>query len=111
MVRKSDAVRNREQKERQRALRAKLKAEKRPGRDDVARVALHWMISRMTTKAAHDVLAEMEGEIVAALTGQGFDQKASYEVFDGLVEKYGSSAWDFRRKPHLLFTPDVLTED
>lgn len=104
MARKSEALRNREQKERQRALRAKQKAEKRPGRDDVARVALYWMISRMTSKAARDVLAEMEDEIVAVLTDQGFDQKASFDVFDELVEKYDGGIWGFRRKPHLLHT-------
>ena len=111
MARKSDAVRNREQKERQRALRAKQKAEKRPDRDDIARVLMHWFIVAATVKGREHELERTEDIIVKRLVEQGFNEVASYEVFDALVDKYGGSAWGFRRKIHLLFTPDVLTED
>lgn len=95
------------QRERQKRLRDRNRAERRPGRDDIARVALYWMVSRMVAKGAHDVLDEMEDEIVARLVDQGFAEAASYEAFDALVEKYARSAWGFRRKTHLLFANDV----
>ncbi|UIK06596.1 hypothetical protein [Neorhizobium galegae] len=52
MVRKSVDLRNAEQKERQRLLRERQKAERRPGCDDVARVALHWLISKAVNTGA-----------------------------------------------------------
>ncbi|NHT74204.1 MULTISPECIES: hypothetical protein [Rhizobiaceae] len=111
MTRKSEAVRNREQKERQRTLRAKQKAEKRPGRDDVARVLLHWFIRGATVKGREHELDRTGEIIVKRLVEQGFDEAASYAVFDALVDKYGGNAWGFRRKPHLLYPPEVNQDE
>lgn len=105
MAGKTYEARNREQMERQRKLRTKHKVEKRPGRDDIARVALHWIISQALKKGVEDQLDQIADRVVARLVEQGFDEAASRVVFDGLVEKYGRSGWGFRRKPHLLDRP------
>lgn len=105
MAGKTYEARNREQMERQRKLRAKHKAQKRPGRDDFARVALHWMILAALSEKDEQQLDGIQAELVHRLVEQGFDEAASNTVFDDLVERYGRERWGFRRKPHLLVRP------
>ena len=101
-MRKPVRQRNAEQRERQRAYRERLKAERRPGRDDVARVLLHFVIaenaSRPDRKGRLDALQDV---IVERLVEQGFDERAAHAVFDDLVERYTHEGWGFRRKAHL----------
>ena len=101
-MRKPVRQRNAEQRERQRAYRERLKAERRPGRDDVARVLLHFVIaenaSRPDRKGRLDALQDV---IVGCLVDQGFEERASHAVFDDLVERYTKEGWGFRRKGHL----------
>ena len=47
-------------------------------------------------------LEELEDELVEELANQGFDERASCEVFSALVEQYGSGDSPFRRKVHLV---------
>ncbi len=105
MVKQPDIERLRKQRARQQELREAALAEKRPTRDDVARMALFWMISNMAEKANKDILDEFQDRIVRLLTDQGFDEKASDEVLDDLIRKYSTGNWPFRRKVHLLY-PD-----
>jgi hypothetical protein len=111
MARQSDKERLEKQRQRQQELREATLAEKRPSRDDVARVALFWMISSMAQKATNDVLDEFQDKIVELLAKQGFDERASDEVFDDLVRKYRNGSWPFRRKVHLLHSDGPDTED
>lgn len=111
MAQQSDKERLAKQRRRQQELRATAAAEKRPSRDDVARVALWWMISSMAEKGKPDVLQEFQDRIVGLLTQQGFSETASDEVMDDLVRKYGSGGWPFRRKIHLLYPDDPETDD
>ncbi|MEA3535845.1 hypothetical protein [Rhizobium sp. CC-YZS058] len=106
MAGKTYEARNREQTERQRKLRAKNKAEKRPGRDDFARVALHWMIQDALAKNDEQQLDGIQDELVYRLVEQGFDEAAANTVFDDLVERYGRERWGFRRKMHLFARPN-----
>ncbi len=105
MARKTYEARNREQMERQRKLRAKHKAEKRPGRDDFARVALYWMILDALSENDEQQLDWIQDELVYRLVKQGFNEAAANTVFEDLVERYGRERWGFRRKPHLLLRP------
>jgi hypothetical protein len=111
MPRKSDDTRNREQRERQQKLRESNRAAKRPGRDDIARVALYWMISSMAAKGAEEALSEFQDRIVSMLTEQGFDTRECEIVLDELVYKYRTGGPPFRRKVHLLFPDDVDRDD
>lgn len=52
MARKPEDIRNNEQRERQRKLRLADRKARKPGRDDVARLALYWLISRAIEKTA-----------------------------------------------------------
>ncbi|PYE92098.1 hypothetical protein C8J35_1292 [Rhizobium sp. PP-F2F-G38] len=110
MPRKPEEARSREQRERQQKLRDRDKKAKRPGRDDVARVALYWVISRAIKKNQLTELDKFRDQIVSMLADQGFDEHASDAVFEDLVEKYRTGGSPFRRKVHLLH-PDVPEKD
>lgn len=99
------------QRGRQREYRARLKEERRPTRDDVARVALHWVIVDGAKIAARQnkpaLMNKLEDALLNGLTAQGFDLKASDEVLGELIEKYVDGGWTFRRKLHLQEEPPV----
>ncbi len=102
MPRKPEDARNREQRERQQKQRDADKRAKRPGRDDIARVALYWLITRAVEKEELRELEKFRDKIVSVLVDQGFDEQASDRVFDDLVNKYRTGGLPFRRKVHLL---------
>jgi hypothetical protein len=109
MVRKSITQRNAAQRERQQRLRKIAKLERKPSRDDIARVLLHWLLNR-AAKTGH--MAEVDriaDKIVARLVAQGFDERKSYEVFDDILERYTKRRWEFRRKIHL--TPPITSSN
>lgn len=90
-------------RQRQKALRDANRQARRPDRDDVARVALYWLIRRAVDKGQEAELETFQGVIISMLTEQGFDERESDAVFDDLVAKYRSGGLPFRRKLHLLF--------
>ncbi len=106
MPRKSDEIRNREQRERQQKLRDAGRKAKRPDRDDIARTALFMTISSMAARGATDVLEDFQDRVVGMLVEQGFDERQSDIVFEELVEKYRKGDRPFRRKVHLLHPDD-----
>jgi hypothetical protein len=101
MARKSEEIRNREQRERQQRLRDADRKARRPNRDDVARTALFMIVSAMAARKAEAELDELQDRVVALLVRQGFDERASAAVFDELAAKYRTGEWPFRRKVHL----------
>lgn len=111
MARKSDEIRNREQRERQQKLRDADRKARRPDRDDIARTALFMTISSMAAKGATDVLEDFQDRVVGMLVEQGFDERESDIVFEELVAKYRTGDWPFRRKLHLLHPDDPDRED
>lgn len=111
MAREPEKERLEKQRRRQQELRAKTAAEKRPSRDDVARVALYWFVYRCIEKGLEVELEKFQDTVVSMLTQQGFSEKASDEVMDDLVHKYRSGGWPFRRKVHLLYTDGTETDD
>jgi hypothetical protein len=89
------------QREYQRKYRAARKKAEVPDRDDIARMALHWMITEaLKGRNKKGMLEKVQTEIVQRLVEQGFDPKASDDAFDALVERY-SAGWSFQRKLHL----------
>lgn len=111
MTRKSDELRNREQRERQQRLRDADRKARRPNRDDVARTALFMIISAMAERRAEAELDELRDRVVALLVRQGFDERASDAVFDELAAKYRTGEWPFRRKVHLHEADGAELED
>lgn len=101
-------TRLRKQRERQADYRESQKNTQRPGRDDIARVALWWLLKSLEERSrkikSHIVMNSIIDEIVAVLVDQGFAEGASEDVIDDLVSKY-SSGWRFQRKPHLRAKP------
>ncbi|MFB4374532.1 hypothetical protein RAC92_13225 [Agrobacterium sp. CR_3] len=92
-------------RQRQKALRDANRRAKRPDRDDVARVALFWLIRRAIEKGQQMELEKFHNKIVSMLTDQGFDERECDVVFDDLVAKYRMGGSPFRRKIHLIY-PD-----
>ena len=90
-----------EQRERQQAYRKRIKTERRPSRDDIARVLLHVVITRSAARDKLDELEKFGDLIVDRLVEQGFDKRVSYDAFDQLIDKYVKQGWEFRRKPHI----------
>jgi hypothetical protein len=111
MPRESLAERNRKQRARQQEIRDAQRENKRPGRDDIARATLYWMITQALDKSTEERLEMMQAHIVDLLSSQGFDEAASFAVFDDLIEKYKDGRWRFRRKVHLIDKPDDLDLD
>ncbi|MCQ1837741.1 hypothetical protein [Neorhizobium galegae] len=101
MARQPQRERNAKQRERQQRLRDRHKAERRPDRDDVARLLLAWSISAHLKEGRADRVHQLGDILVEKLVDQGFDERASYEVFDALVDRYRHDDSPFRRKVRL----------
>lgn len=97
-------------RQRQKALRDANRSARRPERDDLARVALYWLIRRAVDKGQEAELQKFQDVIVSMLSDQGFDEGECDKVFDDLVSKYRSGGLPFRRKLHLLY-PDGVDQD
>lgn len=97
-------------RQRQKALRDANRSARRPERDDLARVALYWLIRRAVDKGQEAELQKFQDVIVSMLSDQGFDEGECDRVFDDLVSKYRSGGLPFRRKLHLLY-PDGVDQD
>ena len=90
-----------EQRARQQVYRKRVKTERRPSRDDIARVLLHLVITRSAARDKLDELEKFGDLIIERLVEQGFDRRVSYDAFDQLVEKYVKQGWEFRKKTHI----------
>ncbi|WP_413710660.1 hypothetical protein [Rhizobium sp. Rhizsp82] len=88
-------------KEQQKAYREEQKRLKRPSRDDVARVALRWLIVSAFQRGPR-FLDAAEEAILFELTEFGFDPAQAAGAIEDLVEKYTRGRWNFQRKHHLL---------
>ena len=108
MVRKSRKKRLEEQRVRQLEHRANAKAEKRAGRDDMARVLL-WLKIReaQNQKNPRRALDDLSDVIVSELERQGFDVKLAENAFDAIAAKYASGISPFRPKRHLQKVADT----
>lgn len=101
MARQSAQERNVRQRVRQQRLRDRHLAERRPDRDDVARAMLFWAITGYLTEDRRDRIDQLADAVTALLADQGFDERAAYQVFDDLVDRYARDDRPFRRKSHL----------
>jgi hypothetical protein len=99
-MRKPITRRRTEQADQQRAYRMQQKALRKPSRDDVARVALHLMITEALSHDQDGELGAWCDHLVTRLVAQGFDRSAAYRRVDQLIERY-ADGWLFQRKPHL----------
>jgi len=89
------------QKLRQREYRARMKRQKAPSRDDVARAFLHWAVTEAIREGHREKLQRVQDEIVDRLVKHGFDFRASDDAFDAIIDRY-AAGWSFQCKRHLL---------
>jgi hypothetical protein len=82
------------------AYRKQQLALRKPSRDDVARVALHLMITEALGNSRDGELGGLGETLVDRLERQGFARDAAYRRVDQLVERY-AGGWSPQRKPHL----------
>ena len=101
MPRKSISTRNDQQRERQAELRRRNRVKRRPTRDDVARIVLWQVITRVHEKEMPKAWERIADGIVDQLAEQGFDARESELVIEDLVQRYTSGRGGFRRKTHL----------
>jgi hypothetical protein len=99
-MRISKATRLSAQARYQRSYRADQRVLRKPSRDDVARVALHMVITDMLERNGDSELDALCETLVTRLVDQGFDRHAVYRRVDDLVERY-ARGWEPQRKPHL----------
>lgn len=98
---KSNSLRRREQRDRQKIYRDQQRVLRRPSRDDIARVFLWQMMSR-ARQAGERRVDQMLDMIVTELTDQGFDERQSELAFGDLLDRYSNTDTPpFRRKVHL----------
>lgn len=88
------------QRLRQREYRARLKRQKAPSRDNIARTLMHWAITEAVKEGHREKLERVQDEIVDRLVAQGFDRRASDAAFDATVERY-ANGWGFQGKQRL----------
>jgi hypothetical protein len=72
----------------QRRYSQQQKALRKPTRDDVARVALHWIIKTSFERNKEGELSKWSETIVKRLVRQGFDGDAARRRIDQLIECY-----------------------
>lgn len=104
MAAKSKRTKVAEQRSRQQGVRDKARDLRRPTRDDVARMLLWLTISdghKSGDVAGPAFLEEISRDIVIGLEAQGFNDRQSYDVIDGLIRKYADGLFPFRPKRHL----------
>jgi hypothetical protein len=97
---RSTISRRSHQAEHQRRYRQQQTSLRKPSRDDVARVALHWLIVRSLKQENEGELGKWSEIMVQHLVQQGFDRDAARRRIDQLIERYGDG-WGFQGKPHL----------
>jgi len=97
------------QRERQRRLRAMVKAKRRPTRDDVARTLLHFAITENIRRGREQQWADLQERIVIELVTLEFDRRETKAVREALADKY-RSGWTFQRKQHLRGSGDEKDE-
>ncbi|WP_041798276.1 hypothetical protein [Rhodopseudomonas palustris] len=97
---KSTKTRRIHQADYQRAYREQQKAIRKPTRDDVARLALYFMI-REGLKDGHErSLADWCETLTNGLVEQGFDPEATLHRLHQLIDRY-ADGWSFQLKRHL----------
>jgi hypothetical protein len=89
----------------QRRYRQQQKALRKPSRDDVARVALHWIIKSALERNKEGELGKWSETIVRRLADQGFERDAARRRIDQLITRY-EDGWRFQGKPHLRHDND-----
>lgn len=89
----------------QRRYRRQQIALRKPARDDVARVALYWIIMKLLRAGRDGDLGKWSEIIVKRLVRQGFDGNAARRRIDQLITRY-EGGWAFQGKPHLRHDND-----
>lgn len=103
MSRKSKKQRNAEQAVRQQEVRDTNKANRRPTRDDLARILLWKMImAAHEQKDTEGTLGKLLNSLLVDLVRQRFDVKESDDVFYELADRYSNGVYPFRPKRHLM---------
>lgn len=99
LVGRSHSTRCQKQASYQRAYRAEQTAQRKPSRDDVARLVLHATVLDMLSRDRCE-LGVWSAALVAGLVAQGFDRDAARRRIDDLIARY-ADGWVPQHKAYL----------
>lgn len=85
---RDEADRLEKQKLRQRAYLARLKAEKRPSNEDLARALLDIALTTYLDQGRHDELMVFMGRVARRLQNVGFAKRATEDAWFDLQDRY-----------------------
>lgn len=98
--------RRRRQREYQQAYRKRKKAQRVADRDEIAREMLHFAITEPLRKGREQELLRVADAIVGRLAERGYDPKATWIVFDEIIERY-RAGWTFHKRVGLFEHDEV----
>lgn len=97
MTRESDEQRRKKQRRRQRAYRARLRKEKKPSHEDLARAVLDVALTYNLQLGRHQELLDLLGEVAKRLKDIGFHERDTEVVWFDLQDRY-QRGWSMLRR-------------
>jgi hypothetical protein len=91
----------RRQRDYQRSYRERLKANRVPDRDEIARELLHQAVLDNLVAGREAELERLMDEVIDGLVARGYDGNGSRRVFSDLIDRY-EQGWTFQRRLHLV---------
>ena len=97
MARQSDEERREKQRLRQRAYRARMRKEKKPTHEDLARAVLDVALTYKLQWGRHQQLMDLLDEVAKRLTEVGFHERDTEAVWFDLQDRY-QRGWSMLRR-------------
>lgn len=107
---RDEADRLEKQKLRQRAYRARLKAEKRPSNEDLARALLDIALTTYLDQGRHDELMVFMGRVAGRLQDVGFAKRATEAAWFDLHDRY-LRGWSLLRQRASIAELEAMRRD
>lgn len=91
----------RKQREYQRSYRERMKANRLPDRDEIAREVLHQAVAENLVDGREAELVQLIDGVIDGLVARGYDRNGSRRMLTDLIDRY-EQGWAFQRRLHLV---------
>lgn len=91
----------RKQREYQRSYRERLKANRLPDRDEIAREMLHQTVVENLVEGREAKLEQLMDGVIDGLVARGYDRNGSSRMLSDLIDRY-EQGWAFQRRLYLV---------